>query len=97
MLRRPPVHVMQPAEHRFGDDHARRPGSHGNGARRSVIEASVRAVLVVIPDEFIHDLLQMPLVEDKYMIQALPPQCAHEPLSDRIRLRRLRIPIQAGT
>ncbi|OGI48132.1 MAG: hypothetical protein A2151_01865 [Candidatus Muproteobacteria bacterium RBG_16_65_34] len=57
-----------------------------NGAGRALIEAPVRAVAVVITHELIEQPLQVPLVEDKHMIQALPSQCAHQPLGNRVGL-----------
>ena len=65
---------MQPAEHRLGDDlRGGRSGGNGHSGRagRLMIQASMRPVCVVVLNELINRLLQMPRVEDKHMIQTL--------------------------
>src|SRR3990172_8895472 len=81
---------MQPAEHRLGDHSAprRSGGKGGNGTGRSLTKASMRPLAVVVANELIHDSLQMPFVEDKHVIQALPSERPDKPLRNRIGLRR---------
>jgi hypothetical protein len=43
---------------------------------------------VVVLDELVENVLQVPAVGDQHPVQALPPDRANESLGDRIRLRR---------
>jgi hypothetical protein len=47
-------------------------------------DSLVRAVMVLVSDIFCHHLLQIPAVENEGVVQAFPPQTAHEAFTNRI-------------
>src|SRR5712691_160384 len=80
---------MQAAEHWVGE-HLTGGWPHRRSGRRARCaqgETSMWAVAVIIGRELEHDLLQVPFVEDQYMIQTFPAQRAGEPLGDGVGLR----------
>jgi putative transposase len=55
---------------------------------RCLAEGTVRTVLVEVPLVFGHDRDRVTPVEDEDPVQQLPPQAAHEPFGDGVRLGR---------
>jgi hypothetical protein len=61
------------------------PGGHIDGAarlmqRRILVQRLVRPVAVIVPCELGQHRPQMLLAKDQHVIEALPAECAHEPL-----------------
>lgn len=56
--------------------------------RRSLLQALMRPMPVIVAGELGHHLAEMPFAEDQHMIQAFSAKRAHEPLGKCIRTRR---------
>ena len=53
-----------------------------NEAFRDLLpDALMRSGVIVIVAVFLHGAIQLTMIEDKYMIQALPPQAANQALT----------------
>jgi hypothetical protein len=55
---------------------------------RTVTEAAVRTVLVVVLDVAAENANKVPTAEDQQVIQALPADCPDPPLGDRVGVGR---------
>ena len=63
-------------------------GMAGLAQRRFLLQSLVRTVPVIVPGVSGQYLAEMPLTEDQDVIEALAAKRAHEPLRERVRLRR---------
>jgi hypothetical protein len=75
------INVMKPSEHRYRDDLSSLSASMRRAcsrcAGRPLSQRSMRAPAVEITDIFGQDLLQMPLIEDEHVVQALGSDGSH--------------------
>ncbi len=84
----PSVHMVKAAEHRARDHSAG--GLRGRDNRTPVLEAAVRSIAVVIVGKFGEHGLQMPLIDHDDVVKTFRSNGPHDPLADRVRLRRPR-------
>src|SRR6516225_4992761 len=83
---------MKPSEHRYRNDlsslNASMRRACSRCARRPLSQRSMRAPVVEIADILGQHLLQMTLIEDENVVQALAPDGSHPALSDGVGSRR---------
>ena len=88
----PRINMMETSEHGYCDD----PSSLGASKRRkwhrragrTLSNRTVWAPAVEVADILGHDFLQMDLIEDEHVVQALGPDRSHPALSNRVGPRR---------
>ena len=79
---------MEASEHRCCDDLLTLSAPTGRRccqrAGRALADRTMRAPVVEIADILAQDLLQMALIEDEHMVEALDPDRSHPALGDRV-------------
>src|SRR5262249_7285401 len=86
------INVMKAAQYRYRDDLSSLSASMRRAcsrcAGRLLSQRSMRAPVVEIADIFGQDLLQMALIEDEHVVQALAPDRPDPALGDGVGSRR---------